>query len=180
MEHDLDIRVVGLDVVLPGQSYINCQRGHGSDPVDRQAAIENVDAQEHRERKHEQTRGEGVRLCVAEHLDVLVDGDRDLEGDVPSFRYTTIGPPDCKTAFDRLCQDCYLLFANHFHARKNNSWENPSNCTLYFFPGRTLQTVSSLTTFYHFKRLFFSFMCYAPLTFLYCFPPTCHPLIFIV
>ena len=44
-----------------------------------------------------------------------------------------------------------------------------------------LQTVSSLTTFYHFKRLFFSFMCYASLNLiLYCFPPTCHPLILIV
>ena len=96
------------------------------------------------------------------------------EGDVPSFRYPTIGPPDCKTAFDRPCQECYLLFANHFLCAEDT------------IPGRTaprppLQTVSSLTTYYHFKRLFFSFMCYASLNLiLYCFPPTCHPLVFIV
>ena len=80
------------------------------------------------------------------------------EGDVPSFRYTTIGPPDCKTAFDRLCQDCYLLLANLFFAEEQFLGEPPP-----------LQTVSSLTTFYHFKRLFFSFMCYASLNFLVLF-----------
>ena len=54
-----------------------------------------------------------------------------------------------------------------FYSRKNNSWENRP----------PLQTVLSITTFYHFKLLFFSFMCYASLnSILYCFPSTCHSL----
>ena len=60
---------------------------------------------------------------------------------------------------DCACQDCYLLFANHFLFAEEQFLGEPP----------PLQTVWSLTTFYHFKRLFFSFMCYASLNFLVLF-----------
>ena len=51
--------------IVPDEPHIDCQRRHESDPVDRQAPIEYVNAQQHREGKQQQPRREQVRLPIA-------------------------------------------------------------------------------------------------------------------